>query len=78
MKKANEPVNPIIGSIGHEDYGGKPVYMIDNGLKKREYFAGLAMQGILASDEVSEFLAADKVAKKAVEYADALLAELDK
>ena len=38
MTKGHEPVNPIIGSIGHEDHGGKGVYMNENGLTKREYF----------------------------------------
>ena len=42
------------------------------GLTKREYFAGLAMQGLLASND------RDKVAYNAVKYANSLLKELEK
>jgi hypothetical protein len=42
------------------------------GLTKREYFAAMAMQGLLAY----KYVAADITAKVAVEYADALLLAL--
>jgi hypothetical protein len=42
MKNADKPINPI-NYINPEGY---PVR--SNGLTKREYFAGLAMQGILS------------------------------
>jgi hypothetical protein len=42
------------------------------GLSKREYFAGLAMQGLLASND------RDKIAYNAVKYANSLLNELEK
>jgi len=45
----------------------------DGGLTKREYFAGLAMQGMAMSDLKFEDMAHD-----AVKMADALLAELRK
>lgn len=45
----------------------------NKGLTKREYFAGLAMQGMASSDLTYEDIAHD-----AVKMADALLAELDK
>lgn len=55
------------------------------GLTKREYFAGLAAQGIVANQEWMENAMASSglsgsecVAKGAVNIADALLAELDK
>ncbi len=44
-----------------------------SGLTKREYFAGLAMQGMLSSIEVIDF-----DAELAVTFADDLLAELSK
>lgn len=44
-----------------------------HGLTKREYFAGLAMQGMAMSDLKFEDMAHD-----AVKMADALLAELEK
>jgi hypothetical protein len=46
----------------------------EEGLTKREYFAAMAMQGILNS----EFLDIKRFAKLAVEAADALIAELNK
>jgi alcohol dehydrogenase YqhD (iron-dependent ADH family) len=56
------------------------------GLTKREYFAGLAMQGILAHEsfydrmcnETGENTIADRLATASVKMADKLLAELDK
>lgn len=48
------------------------------GLTKREYFAGLAMQGIVASTTNEDAASEEKVAKWAVQHADALLAELEK
>ena len=53
-----------------------PEYYRDCGLTKREYFAGLAMQGILSKHGIGQYY--DKVAEEAVKYADALLEELDK
>ena len=45
----------------------------NKGLTKREYFAGLAMQGL-----VDRHINYEVVAEYAVEYADALLKELDR
>lgn len=47
------------------------------GLTKREYFAGLAMNRILAKDERG-VMSPEITAQAAVRMADALLAELDK
>ena len=48
-----------------------------NGLTKREYFTGLAMQGILASVRGMEFLDNDRVAMRVLGYADEILKQLD-
>ena len=49
------------------------------GLTKREYFAGLAMQGLLtANDNDGEWSGCDAAAEQAVIEADALLKQLDK
>jgi hypothetical protein len=45
------------------------------GLTKREYYAGLAMQGLIANGRV---LLSANVAEEAILYADALLEELSK
>ena len=54
------------------------------GLTKREYFAGLAMQGLLANMAITDYLRGNSVmpvpssiAKESIELADALLAELE-
>jgi hypothetical protein len=51
---------------------------LQEGLTKREYFAGLAMQGILGGrkQKLSSY-DADFVCKKSTEFADELLKQLD-
>lgn len=55
---------------------------VTGGLTKREYFAGLAIQGLLANPQNSNGLDFQEVreiiASKAVAMADVLLSELDK
>ena len=49
------------------------------GLTKHEYFAALAMQGILANDNIFDItITTEKIEKISVEQADALIAELNK
>ena len=64
-KNANAP------SFGH----GSPEHGGDPGLTKREYFAGLAMQGLLA-DPITNQVEREEFGEIAVAYADALLAAL--
>tara|TARA_R110002126_G_scaffold70280_5_gene177027 strand:- start:920 stop:1129 length:210 start_codon:yes stop_codon:yes gene_type:complete len=45
------------------------------GLTKREHFAGLAMQGIMANDQ--QYLTWSDLAKDSVAVADALLKQLE-
>ena len=52
------------------------IYPLATNLTKREYFAGLALQGLLA--DATESGSAESYAKSAVQFADALLAELEK
>ena len=85
MENGKQKAHPFINKNGDAEQG----------LTKREYFAGLAMQGMLANIDQSygepnvnaasmEFALKrqqqliNDVAIKAVEYSDALLAELDK
>jgi hypothetical protein len=70
------------------DNGNKPAFSValrDNGnarhpeamgLTKREYFVGLAMQGICASNGWEQSM--DGIVKASVEIADKLLKELEK
>lgn len=61
----DEPIQPI-------EYNGN---YLSNGLTKREYFAAMALQGILANNSTTttEYYAID-----AVRIADALIDELNK
>jgi len=49
---------------------------IDLGLTKREYFAGLAMQGLCSNSEWAE-ITKETIAKEAVKLSDRLLKELE-
>lgn len=75
MSKGNEPVHPVSSAAEFQAHG----------LTKRQYFAGLAMQGILANPGrcVANFEGTTKefaqiMGKVAFEFADGLLAELEK
>jgi hypothetical protein len=48
------------------------------GLATRQYFAAMAMQGIMANSEIHPSTDYETVAKRAVKMTDALLAELEK
>ena len=64
--------NNLIHSFNNDEYSeGNFV-----GLTKREYFAGLAMQGICASNGWEQSM--DGIVKASVEMADKLLKELEK
>lgn len=71
MKKGNEPIYPIEGSANAYSFSG---------ITLREHFAGLAMAGLCNAHAQDGTWAHDSrdVAMTAVQYADALLAELEK
>jgi len=72
----NDPANPTIG--WELTVHGDPVVITDQyGLTKREYFAAMAMQGLLTSTKYILY-PITQVAKDAVNYADALIKELNK
>lgn len=52
--------------------------MLQTGLTKREYFAGLAMQSYVNNLYSSGIRTLEDAAKRSVQMADALLAELEK
>ena len=60
---------------GYGDFNSKEVTIHQDGLTKREYFAGLAMQG-LASDSAND-MGYRTIANIAVDMADALLEALE-
>lgn len=85
MKNSEQPIAPItLRHIGVNDFRIATEKDIRDGqfltsfggLTKREYFAGLAMQGYAASE--IEFDDVSAMAKSAILFADTLLAELEK
>jgi hypothetical protein len=66
--KANQLVYPQKMEFGQDG----EIYF--HGLTKREYFAGMAMQGLISGNG-THF---SDIPEKSVEFADALLAELEK
>lgn len=50
MKNSNKPAFQFTSEITNEiDKDGNKIYEMNYGLTKREYFAGLAMQGMLGN-----------------------------
>lgn len=71
-----EPINPT--AYWSERISEKGGLVQGEGLTKREYFAAMAMQGALSSITGGDWASAINVAKRSVEYADALIEELNK
>lgn len=66
-----QPIAECNGGLSETmDYNNQSV-----GLSKREYFAGLAMQGMMSNEYRGTM---EQFAKRAAQAADALLAELSK
>ena len=72
MENQDKPAYPTI----HQNSDGTLDYSLNQGLTKREYFAGLAMQGLLAT---SRNLSTDSkwLSEAAIRYADELLNQLN-
>lgn len=77
---ANQPASPIKLNNRVDDGSGSIVIEecddFYHGLTKREHFAGLALQGLVDTGAYDEQV--KRKCRIAVEYADALLKELDK
>ena len=71
MKNADKPINPL--EIEKYPNNGIIKFL---GLTKREYFAGLAMQGMLANSSLNN-LKEETVAEISVLCADKLLENLE-
>jgi len=67
MENGKQPINPV---------GYRNNYKCD-GLTKREYFAGLAMQGILSALPHPLEAHRKTVSEKAIQLADELLKQLE-
>ena len=71
MKNSDKPAYPL---------NPESTFDNENGLTKREYFAAMAMQGILSSRELYLAIIRDgeNPMVAAIEYADELLKQLEK
>ena len=94
ITNGNDPiVQTVYRQIGKDSYRPatekeikEGIYLVHKeGLTKREYFAAMAMQGLLANPEWMKvyegekyLMMADTMATVSVERADALLSELNK
>jgi len=81
MSNADKPINPCTIK-GRQGFGNQPT--IPNrevyGLTKREYFAGLAMQGMIQNMHIKLNLSkteADIIASQSIQFADELLKQLE-
>jgi hypothetical protein len=76
MENGNQPAFATHGTYNPNNNN----YNCDEqiGLTKREYFAGLAMQGLLASVSYASNYKDGAIVSQSVKIADALLEELDK
>lgn len=76
MKNGKQPINPIIRANGFEatQVGQNEL----SGLTKREYFAGLALQGLCANSIAGPHHEPKNLVKEAIQYADELLKQLEK
>ena len=79
MTNGNDSMHPK--PVLQENYKGDFIMTgTSPGLTKREYFAGLAMQGMLANDwrgYAAKESECDALAQAAVNFADALMAALN-
>ena len=71
MNNGEQPITP---TPRYNQSSGQPNGHL-LGLTKREYFAGLAMQGMLANKDASDFTSFT-TAEVAIRYADELLEQL--
>ena len=81
MTNANHSIHAQISGTGTGDYGETYTTYQHSGLTKREYFAAMAMQGMLsACNGVSgnQHGEADHIANCALLHADALINKLNK
>lgn len=74
MSHVTQPDDPVNLSKSFDDCGD---IVISLGLTKREYFAAMAMQGLLANVDDGQ-MAFGSISHEAVCYADALIVQLNK
>jgi hypothetical protein len=85
MKNSDKPAYPLAERCLQDDDG---LYVRSNGLTKREYFAAMAMQGLLSNPEyirqleqsakvISSFDSNNMLVRESLDMADELLKQLE-
>jgi hypothetical protein len=77
----NESVYPVVAEVMQNKHYTIPASMmkvLSSGLTKREHFAGLAMQGLLANHELIDTVDWEWIANNSIALADNLIEELNK
>lgn len=72
-----ETAFPVSLEFQYESNPGKRFTLTYGGMSRREYFAAMAMQGMMTNIDCSYF-SSDSIAKAAVQHADALIEALNK
>lgn len=72
--KQGEYLKPLIDNNRHKSL--QPDLEYKSGLTKREWYAGLIMQGIIASGNLSANNSIDDITSDCLKYTDALIAKL--
>ena len=77
--KANEPIQLFLANSTDPNLSDfvKSALSHPNGLTKREYFAAIALQGIIANKDGLD-IKIERIVESAVDTADALIEELNK
>lgn len=73
MENKDRPTHPVIEPV--TDKYGSQYFNVEFGLTKREHFAGLAMQGMMANPEFKEWDSI-RIVKESIVTADELLKQL--
>lgn len=77
MTNANDTINAIV-ETSTSPFGGERMECTNGGLTKREYFAAMAMQGLLVNRYSQDLSDGTRVANMSISIADALIEQLNK
>lgn len=77
MTNRNDPINSVV-QTSTSPYGGERMECTDGGLTKREYFASMALQGMVSRMGIDTSKDKSFVVENSVKYADMLIEQLNK
>ena len=78
MKNADKPIHPSSIKESYDLMGHEMFRTVNNkGLTKREYFAGLFLQGLLSNSYFPTVATIEEFPQKAISIADSFLKQLE-